>query len=180
MVHMIFDAETTSLSPDDNGMVTCICTHNTENDEVKVFQVKEDLNEHKTLEEFWRYIESIDNPTLVGFNSSTFDLPYIVHRSIVRKVSIPKFDQLDLRLIVNSFFYSYERKATGKLSYWASVLGIPVSTCNGAQMVRFFLDGNYEEIKKHNVEDVMITHALFKRCCEVGLIKNGIISRTQR
>ena len=107
---------------------------------------------------------------MVGYNSSSFDLPYIVHRSIVREVFIPKFNQTDLRLTVNSFFLSYEKKTTGKLSYWAAVLGIPISTANGSEMVKYFIDGKYDEIRDHCMEDVTVTFELFKRCWKVGLI----------
>ena len=170
MTYIIFDVETTSLSPDENGMATCIAIINTETEEKKVFQVREDLDERRMLTEFWDYIKTIKFPNLCGYNSSGFDLPYIIHRSIVKEVYIPKFNQTDLRLVVNSFFLSYERKATGKLSYWAAVLGIPVDTSNGSEMVRLFLDKKYDEIKNHNIEDTEITYQLFKRCIKVGLI----------
>lgn len=170
MTYIVLDCETTSLSGDDNGMVTCIVTINTETEEQKVFQVREDLNEKKMLTEFWEYIKTIKCPNLTTFNGSSFDLPYIIHRSIVREVYIPKFNQTDLRLVVNSFFLSYEKKTTGKLSYWAAVLGIPINTANGSEMVRLFLDKKYDEIRAHNIEDTEITFALFKRCVKVGLI----------
>lgn len=170
MTYIIFDAETTGIDPGIDGMVTCIVTINTETEERKVFQVREDLNEKRMLTEFWDYIKTIKFANLCGYNSSGFDLPYIIHRSIVREVYIPKFNQTDLRLVVNSFFLSYERKITGKLSYWAAVLGIPINTANGSEMVRLFLDKKYDEIKAHNIEDTEITFALFKRCVKVGLI----------
>ena len=170
MTYIIFDAESTGLDPSENGMVTCIATINVETEERKVFQVREDLNEKRMLTEFWDYIKTIKFPNLTGYNSSSFDLTYIIHRSIVREVYIPKFNQTDLRLTANSFFFSYEKKVSGKLSYWAGVLGIPVTTSNGSEMVRYFLDGKYDLIRDHNLEDVEVTFALFKRLCKVGLI----------
>jgi uncharacterized protein YprB with RNaseH-like and TPR domain len=151
-------------------MVTCICTLNTVNEEVKVFQVLADHNEKKMLHEFWEYISQIDKPNLVGFNSSSFDIPYIIHRSIVRAEKIPKFYTLDLRKTVNSFFISYESKVKGNLAYWSNVLGIKQSTDSGMMMISYFLRGEYEKIKEHNIEDIKITYELFKRCKEVGII----------
>lgn len=150
-------------------MVTCICTMNTITEEIKVFQ-PEGFNEKKALEDFWTYVSLFSSPWLVGFNSSSFDLPYLVHRSIVRGVPVPDFKQLDLRKTVNSFFISYEPRAKGGLAYWATVLGIKQETCSGAQTIELWNQGKFEEIKKHNIEDVKITYELFKRCKEVGLI----------
>lgn len=167
--YLILDAETTSLDPSENGRVTCISTYNLDNNQIKSFA---DIDEFKVLKEFWEYVDSLNCPTLVTFNGSSFDIPYIIHRSVVRRQSISRYKQLDLRQTVNSFFLSYDKKVKGNLAYWASVLGIVQKTPPGSHMIALFMENKIDEIKCHCEEDIMITKALFDRCCEVGLI-NG-------
>jgi len=167
MTYLITDAETTSLDPSENGRITCISTFNLDNNQVKSFC---GIDEKKILSEFWEYVTSLCCPTLVTFNGSTFDIPYIVHRSIVRIEKIAKYRLLDLRQVVNSFFHSYDKKTKGNLSYWAAVLGIDQKTPPGAYMITLFIEKRFDEIKEHCEEDCVITKALFERCKEVGLI----------
>lgn len=165
--YLIIDAETTSLEPSENGRVTCISTSNLDNNNIISFC---DIQENKILKEFWDYIRTLNNPTLVTFNGSSFDIPYIIHRSIVCSQKIAKYEHLDLRQIANSFFTSYDKRAKGNLAYWAAVLGIEQKTPPGAQMVQLFLEGKMEEIKKHCVEDILISQKLYERLKYCGLI----------
>ena len=169
--YLIIDAETTSLEPSENGRVTCISTYNKDNGETKSFI---DLDESKILRDFWDYVKSLKTPTLVTFNGSYFDIPYVVHRSIVRNEKVFSYKLIDLRLIANSFFTSYDKKAKGSLAYWAAVLGIEQKTPPGAEMINLFMEKKLDEIKCHCQEDVLITNALFDRLKEVGLIYEGI------
>ena len=165
--YIIFDAETTSLDASDNGRITSISTYNYDDDKTSSFYGQD---ENKILSEFWNYIESLKCPTLVGFNSAGFDCPYLIHRSIVRSQKIAKYNHIDLRLIANSFFTSYNKLAKGNLAYWAAVLGIEQKTPGGAQMIALFLEKKYDEIRDHNLEDIKITQALFERLKLCGLI----------
>ena len=167
--YLIVDAETTSLDPSENGRITCISTYNFEDNLIFSFYGADEI---KILADFWNYIESLKCPTLVTFNGSSFDLPYLIHRSIVRSQKISKYAHLDLRQVVNSFFISYDKRARGSLAYWAAVLGITQITPPGSQMITLFMNQKFDEIRCHCEEDIMITKALFDRCCEVGLI-NG-------
>lgn len=168
--YLIIDCETTGLDASENGRVTCISTYNFDNDKTITFI---DLDENTVLRSFWDYVNLLNNPSLVSFNGSCFDLPYIIHRSVVREQKIATFNQIDLRQIVNSFFLSYDKRVKGNLAYWAAVLGIEQNTPPGAQMVQLFMEGKLDEIQKHCEEDIKITKALFKRCQKVGLIKEN-------
>jgi uncharacterized protein YprB with RNaseH-like and TPR domain len=168
--YLIIDAETTSLDPSENGRVTCISTCNIDNNQVISFT---DLNEEKVLGDFWDYIDTLNCPTLVTFNGAYFDMPYIIHRSIVKRQIISRYKLLDLRQTVNSFFLSYDKRAKGNLAYWAAVLGIQQHTPPGSQMIALFIERKLDEIKCHCEEDILITKALFERCREVGLIEGN-------
>jgi uncharacterized protein YprB with RNaseH-like and TPR domain len=171
ITYLIVDCETTSLEPSENGRVTCVSTCDVSNNKITSFA---DLNEEKVLKEFWEYVDSLNNPVLVTFNGASFDIPYIIHRSIVRAQKVPKFRSLDLRLVVNSFWFAYDRQKKGNLAYWASVFGITQKTPPGAHMVSLFLEKKIDEIKCHCEEDILITKALFERCRDVGLIEGYI------
>lgn len=165
--YLIVDAETTSLEPSENGRVTCISTHNIDTNKTISFWGP---NEQQILSDFWKYIEELKRPTLVTFNGSSFDIPYIIHRSIVYSQRVAPLESLDLRLISNSFFVSYNRQAKGSLKYWAAALGIEQKTPPGSHMISLFLEQKYDEIKCHCEEDIMITKKLFERLKICGLL----------
>lgn len=164
--YLVFDIETTSLCPSENGRVTCISTYNFDDGKTISFWGED---ETKILSDFWNYVENLKCPTLVGYNSSSYDIPYLVHRSIVRSQKIQKYNHIDLRLIANSFFVSYDKKVKGTLGYWAGVLGIEQKTPGGAKMIQLFLQGKYDEIKNHSEEDIFITVRLMERLKLCGL-----------
>ena len=165
--YLIVDIETTSIDPSENGRITCISIYNFDDDKTISFYGEDEI---KILLDFWNYVESLKCPTLVTFNGSSFDLPYLIHRSIVRSQRIVKYSHLDLRQIVNSFFISYDKRIKGNLTYWAAVLGITQKTPSGSHMISLFMERRYDEIKDHCEEDTKITRALFERLKLVGLI----------
>jgi uncharacterized protein YprB with RNaseH-like and TPR domain len=171
MTILIIDAETTSLDPSENGRVTCISTYNYDDGKTISFW---GVDENKILSDFWKYVEELNCPTLITFNGAYFDIPYIIHRSIVRSQKIAKYSHLDLRHIANSFFISYDKRAKGNLAYWAAVLGIPQKTPPGSHMIALFMDKKYDEIKCHCEEDIFIAQKLYERLKLCGLInENG-------
>ena len=165
--YIIADAETTSLDPSENGRVTCISTYNFDTDKTISFWGPD---EERILSEFWKYVDESKSPTLVTFNGSSFDIPYLIHRSIVRSQKIAKYNHIDLRQVANSFFTSYDKRVKGSLGYWAAVLGLEQKTPSGAHMISLFLEKKYDEIKCHCEEDIFISKALFERLKFCGLI----------
>jgi len=165
--YLITDVETTSLDPSENGRITCISTYNFDDGKTLSFWGADEI---KILSDFWNYVENLKCPKLVSFNGAEFDLPYLIHRSIVRSQKISKYTHLDLRHIANSFFISYNKRARGNLAYWAAVLGITQTTPPGSHMIKLFMDKKYDEIKNHCIEDLEITKALFERLKLVGLL----------
>ena len=169
---LIVDIETTSLDPSDNGRVVCICTHNLRTNENKSFF---SLDEGEMLTKFWEYVgqcgkENDAGTQLVGFNVNSFDVPYLIHRSLVRAARTERFTVLDLRQVANAFFHSYNKFAKGDLAYWAKILGIEQETHSGKMVPGLFLEGKYDEIVKHCVEDVSLTKHLFKRIEQCNLL----------
>lgn len=77
---------------------------------------------------------------------------------------------IDLKKIVNGFKYSNSVYVKGSLRKWAELFNWPVDTTDGMGMIKLYEEKNWEEIKRHCNEDVKLTHALFARCVNCGLI----------
>jgi 3'-5' exonuclease len=164
---IIFDVETTGLMDNLFERLICICVHNVDKNEDKVF-VGED--EQKILTDFFSYLNSQDSPRLIGYNTSGFDIPFVIRRAVIYKKKVPTFNHADLRLLANGFFYSYNKMEKGRLRDWAHVLGIPVQTDGGSEMFRLYSEKKFEEIKNHCLEDIKITTKLYEHVKAAGLI----------
>lgn len=159
---IIFDIETTGLDSF-NDRITCICLF-IDNQVTSIWGP----DEKKLLEDFWKKISDFD--VLISFNGDSFDIPFLIKRSLINRVRTKKIESLDLRKKCNGFWFSYNSKENGKLSDWAKVMGIEVATDSGASMRKYFIEEKWEEIEKHCKEDVTITSKLYELCkfCNVA------------
>jgi uncharacterized protein YprB with RNaseH-like and TPR domain len=164
---VIYDIETFGLESMTDRVVS-IGVFDILTEEKKVFI---SIDEEKMLEEFWAYAQDVEE--LWGFNSDSFDLPFLIKRSLIKKVKLPiKLPKsVDLRKIVNGFWVSYEKFGKGTLREWAEVLGCPCETQAGNEMPALFVKGDFDAIIKHNEEDLVITHKLYKLAEYCNLVK---------
>ena len=160
----MFDIETTGLEPMQDR-ITCISI-GLPDGAVGSFAEEDEVH---LLKSFIDCLQPGDR--LVHFNGATFDVPFLIKRCVINNVIIKKFDSLDLRNLTNGVEYD-EKNAfkKGKLALWAEKLGIKVDTPDGSNMQYLYMKGDWDEIKRHCEEDVMITRALYNRCREVRLI----------
>jgi predicted PolB exonuclease-like 3'-5' exonuclease len=166
MTTAIFDLETTGLNSSEHRIICISSTIVGSNKMVSFYGI----DESQMIEDFWNHIRTNDIRTLISFNGDGFDYPFLVKRSLIRRQKIVKnITLIDLRKVVNSFYTSYNKFEKGDAAFWAQTLGIPIQTTNGGTMPILFLEGKYEEIKKHCEEDVMVTEKLFDLCryCEL-------------
>lgn len=154
----IFDIETTSLDPLD-GRIVCISLSEIGKDEVKTF-IGQD--EKIVLTDFWEEVEK--DSKLIGFNSDSFDIPFIIKRCLINKVRVNNFQTMDIRKNVNSFWTSYNNKSKGTLSDWARILRIKIETDSGSEIPLLFANNKFDEIQKHCIEDIKITKKLYELC----------------
>jgi uncharacterized protein YprB with RNaseH-like and TPR domain len=165
MTKFIMDIETNGLNPIKNRIIS-----------ISLLEISNSIpttfygeDEKRTLEQFWNCIRDCEG--VITFNGDSFDLPFIIARSLIHQVKIRKdLKNLDLRKIVNSFWYSYEKHSNGTLRDWASILGFIVETEDGEKMIELYNKKNWKEIVFHNSEDVKITKLLHQRCLECGAI----------
>jgi uncharacterized protein YprB with RNaseH-like and TPR domain len=161
----IFDLETLGLSPW-HGRIICICLKDLENGEDMVFCGRD---EKTLLQGFWGAVEPCCE--LVGFNSDEFDLPFLLKRSLIRDVPMKKLGKcIDLRKIVNGFWFSYKRDIKGTLKDWARVLHMPMQSSPGCEVWGEYKRGDWFLIVDHCLEDTRVTFELYKRCKESNLI----------
>lgn len=161
---ILFDCETCGLNPMTDRLV-CISINEIGTDEIKTFI---DSDEKKILEGFWNEVGK--DAQLIGFNSDSFDIPFIIKRSLINRVKVNNFKTSDIRKNVNSFWTSYNQRSKGTLSDWAAVLGMKVETDSGSEVPILFAEGKYDLIQQHCEEDIRITKKLFELCeyCNVG------------
>ena len=163
---IILDLETFGLEPQQDRILS-IGVMNIETEEVKIFI---NIEESIILEEFWAYVADVTE--FITFNGDSFDIPFLIKRSLINNVRISNLPKIhsDLRKIVNGFWISYERFSKGALRDWATVFGITCETFAGNEMPALFVKGDFDAIVKHNTEDLMLTHKLYKRAEYCNLI----------
>jgi len=167
MKKFIFDVETTGFYPLSDRII-CISLMECDSDISISFYGE---NEFEILSQFINAIKSSDE--LIGFNNDNFDIPFIVKRCLINGVNIGKLLKMhliDLRKIINCYQLNYNEYEKGKLSDWAPICNHIITTENGEKMKEFYLAKDWEKIKSHCEEDVIITTALYKRCKFCGLI----------
>lgn len=173
MVTYIIDLETTGLNPIEkleiNGIreikqnkIICISILNLENNELKTFLGE---NEKDVLYDFWKYVG--DDCELIGFNIN-FDLNFLYVRSFLNNIKINIINEM---LDVRKLIYKYSDFGVGKLSELSELTGLKSTTSNGSQMLELYNNKNWNEIKRHCEEDILLTKHLFDRCKFLNFIK---------
>ena len=161
---LILDIETTGLNPMIDRII-CVSTLNT----IDLAMTTIILDDERVLlEKFWSLV--YDQDLLISFNGDVFDIPFLLKRSIINKVKCKRFNSLDLRKIANGYSISNDKYVKGSLSDWARILNIERKTEDGSQMIIYFHRKEFEKIKNHCEEDILITKSLYDRLKECDLL----------
>ncbi len=107
--------------------------------------------EEKNLNQFQKLLDEAG--TLIGFNSASFDVPILVAYSF----KVDSFNKLDLMEDVVKgvgFRVSLDNIA-------GTTLGVKKSA-DGLQAIKWYKEGNMEDIKKYCVKDVLITKDVYE------------------
>jgi len=125
-------------------------------------------SEKRMLRKFWNYLRKQENFVLVGFCIDSFDLPIIYARSMRHRIEVVDVRNkiLDLRRLLSP----NNRYAKGKLKDYCKLLRIGSKTGDGKKAVRLWKEGKISELREYVLQDVRITHKLFRRVEESGLI----------
>lgn len=129
-----------------------------------------------------RFLSSVGQvkPCLVGFNSASADLPAIIQRALVSRVSAPKFCHrppkpwegvdyftkngdyhVDLKDVLTGFGYG---KSTPSLNEIAAACGIPTKgSVDGSSVLDLWQAGRVDEIVRYNQRDALTTYLVLLR-----------------
>jgi len=131
--------------------------------------------EKQMLKSFWRGAKGYD--VFVGFNSRSFDVPFIMARSAKHKIK-PSKNLMSNRYLSSQFnevkhidlmdqfaFYGAVRKP-GNLHLWCNLFNIKSpkqSGVKGDDVARLFKQKQYKKIAYYNSRDLIATRALYKK-----------------
>ena len=165
----IIDIETNGL----NGIehrITCISLLNLSTNKIISFYGESEI---KILTDFWKEIDGALE--IYGYNSNSFDWVFITQRTLINNIPVcPTFHKIkltDLRLISTLFFTCYNKAIKGTLDQWSNHFFGKNKETSGEEMIEFYEKRNWEEIKKHCEDDILITRKLYDRIVYCGLIK---------
>jgi len=156
---IIFDIETTTLHPlEEEARVICIGIRH---GDFLVILMEE--TEEKLLKKFWNLDVFDGYFRLIGFNCSSFDIPYLLIRSFKYGIKIPDIRQkvIDLRLVLN-----YGNKyAKGKLDDFSRlILGDEFKKINSGDCVaELYNNKQFEELKQYCSTDIFLTYKIYEQ-----------------
>lgn len=131
-------------------------------------------DERTILSDFWKYLgTSTTSPwetQFIGFNSLSFDFPFIRGRSAILGVKptlelpLRRYDaehHYDVRMMLTN----WGDRGLGNLSYWGEAFGsrYDPAICSSDQVGEKFRQNDFEAIRRHCEEDVRITWELYKK-----------------
>lgn len=116
---------------------------------------------------FAEYLESRPSPLqLVGFNSRSFDLPFVAVRAALHGVRFDPFlPVLDRR--PGRHLDLFEVFGSGKLDLWATRFLGEGKTGEGSDVEQLVLEGRWQELADYCAHDVRLTCALYDRLSRV-------------
>src|SRR3989344_2279303 len=164
---IIFDIETTTLDPlEEKAKVIAIGIQYEDNP----IAVLMEETEKELLQKFWGLKCFEGWFRLIGFNSFTFDLPYLLVRSFKYGIRIPDIrgKSLDLRFIL-----SYGNKfKKGKLDDFACLfLGQKFKKIDdGSNVETLYNTGKWDELKTYCGNDVFLTLKIYERLKNMSVI----------
>lgn len=129
-----------------------------------------DKDEVAVLEGAFDYLEKVIPRPYVGFNIKDFDLVHLKMRGLVRGVPfvniLPqgRYDKncVDLYEVLVEGKWNKQQSAT--LEMFSAMLGFgELLYGRGSEVPRWFLNNQLDEIRKHNIGDVLATEQLYLR-----------------
>lgn len=116
--------------------------------------------------------------SIVTFNGWSFDLPVTFLRAAMLDIEVPFHTAPYLRRYVNKphtdtrmVISNWDVRAEGKLEDCCKAFGIDVpDETSGADIYRFFKNGDADSIRRHNLADLAKTRQLATKLDRAGLI----------
>lgn len=129
--------------------------------------------EKELIEDFWETAQNYD--TIVTFNGRAFDVPFLIHRSMVWEVK-PSIDMMRRRYLSQqtmpyhidlldelTFYGAMSRRPSLHLFCNAYGIASPKEEMNGYKVAKFFHAKKFQEIARYNASDVIATTELYQK-----------------
>lgn len=133
------------------------------------------MNEYEMLKKFWEGVGLYQN--FVTFNGGSFDVPYLMIRSVIHKIRPTKnmmsnrylksqdFGAKHIDLLEQLTFYGAFQRRGMNLHMVCRAFGIKspkAENMQGSEVGEFFKQERYEDIARYNTADVIATKELYK------------------
>jgi uncharacterized protein YprB with RNaseH-like and TPR domain len=129
--------------------------------------------EKEILEDFWDGARSYD--VFITFNGRAFDVPFLLHRSVVHSVT-PSIQFSQNRYLSKQTF-PYHVDLMDELTMYGAMSKRPSlhlllraygieskkGKVDGSQVAELFKEGRFKELISHNIDDVVATTALYEK-----------------
>jgi 3'-5' exonuclease len=135
--------------------------------------VLKERSEKELLEDFWEGVQSYD--VFVTFNGRAFDVPFLIHRSVVCGVKPSLMFNQSRYLTKQSLPYHVD--LMDELTMYGAMSKRPAlhlllraygiesrkGEVDGSQVAELFLKKKFRDLARHNVDDVIATTALYEK-----------------
>jgi len=150
--------------------------------------VAKERTEKEVLEDFWEGATSYD--IFVTFNGRSFDIPFLLHRSVMHGVT-PTI-QFSQNRYLNKQSFPYHVDLMDELTMYGQMGKRPSlhllqraygidskkSEVDGSQVAELFRAGNFRDLISHNIDDVVVTTELYKKW-RTHLAPHSFLNATQ-
>ncbi len=136
------------------------------------FVIKE-RSEKEILEDFWEGAQSYD--VFVTFNGRAFDVPFLLHRSIVHDVR-PSYNFAQSRYLTKqsvpyhvdlmdelTMYGAMSKRPSLHLLCRAYGIESKKGEVDGSQVAELFQAKKFRDLARHNIDDVIATTALYEK-----------------
>jgi DNA polymerase elongation subunit (family B) len=157
----VIDIETTNFEPW-SGKIICIGIKDIYSGETQVFQ---DEHEESMLIQFLQYFNKKSFREIIGFNIP-YDMRYIFAKCVQYKIPTNRLfsiRQTDLMMILKSVTGGYNFNQPGTLDDWTQALLGRKKLFHNIQIPELYRAGRIQDIIEYNINDLELTHELWKR-----------------
>ena len=156
--YLVFDIETTGLSPVDNR-ITCFCAKDEEGNEFKLYDEYEAI----LLDKIYKLLLIKRDHLLISKNGNLFDIPFIILKGFIWKV--------DIHSLYKNYFYHFDlQEVTEKrisLNDMATMYAIENKSGTGLNAIKLFKEGKISELLDYCMQDVEITEKVYLKYKEL-------------
>jgi len=158
MKYLVFDIETTGLSPIENR-ITCFCAKDEKGNKFKLY----DEHEAVLLDKIYKLLLIKRDHLLISKNGNLFDIPFICLRGLIWNVEIHKlyityFEHFDLQEVT-------EKRIS--LNDMAKLYNIENKSGTGLNAIKFYQEGKISELFEYCMKDVEITEKVYLKYKEL-------------